>query len=113
MTILERAYALKSLNLLSSSSKAKILAAIENLDNAEAEALEQDWEFYARNAQLPPEGDWFIWLFLGGRGAGKTRAGAEWVAERVRVGLAPLVAVIAVYHSDARRVMHERHLVLL
>ena len=92
---------------MSSSSKAKILAAIENLDNAEAEALEQDWEFYARNAQLPPEGDWFIWLFLGGRGAGKTRAGAEWVAERVRAGHARRVALIAATHSDARRVMIE------
>ena len=92
---------------MSSSSKAKILAAIENLDDAEAEALEQDWEFYARNAQLPPEGDWFIWLLLGGRGAGKTRAGAEWVAERVRAGHARRVALIAATHSDARRVMIE------
>lgn len=30
--------------------------------------------------QLPPdELDWRSWLILGGRGAGKTRAGAEWV----------------------------------
>ena len=32
--------------------------------------------------QLPPEracDDWTTWLVLGGRGAGKTRAGAEWV----------------------------------
>src|SRR5437762_13276242 len=105
MTILERAYALKSLNLLSSSSKAKILAAIENLDDAEAEALEQDWEFYARNAQLPPEGDWFIWLFLGGRGAGKTRAGAEWVAAGVRAGQARRVGRMVGICSQGRRLV--------
>jgi phage terminase large subunit-like protein len=30
--------------------------------------------------QLPPDAiDWRSWLILGGRGAGKTRAGAEWV----------------------------------
>jgi len=30
--------------------------------------------------QLPPDDiDWRSWLILGGRGAGKTRAGAEWV----------------------------------
>ena len=29
--------------------------------------------------QLPPEGDWTTWLLMGGRGSGKTRAGAEWV----------------------------------
>jgi phage terminase large subunit-like protein len=26
-----------------------------------------------------PDDDWAVWLILGGRGAGKTRAGAEWV----------------------------------
>lgn len=34
---------------------------------------------YAHRHQRPPEGDWTNWLLIGGRGAGKTRAGAEWV----------------------------------
>ena len=39
-----------------------------------------DWLFWARDDQLPPERpDWSTWLMIGGRGAGKTRAGAEWV----------------------------------
>jgi phage terminase large subunit-like protein len=38
-----------------------------------------DWQFWARDDQLPPAGDWSIWLMIGGRGAGKTRAGAEWL----------------------------------
>ncbi|WP_428928750.1 DNA-packaging protein [Marinibacterium sp. SX1] len=32
---------------------------------------------------MPPEGDWRAWVVMGGRGAGKTRAGAEWVRSRV------------------------------
>ena len=41
--------------------------------------LAREWMFQARDEQLPPDGDWTVWLILGGRGAGKTRAGAEWV----------------------------------
>ena len=39
--------------------------------------------------QLPPVGDWRTWVILGGRGAGKTRAGAEWVRSLVE-GATPL-----------------------
>ncbi|NJM34787.1 MAG: ATP-binding protein, partial [Rhodomicrobium sp.] len=51
---------------------------------AEAEFLLHDWQLWARDDQLPPPlsqsgGLWTTWLILGGRGAGKTRAGAEWV----------------------------------
>lgn len=38
----------------------------------------EPWAFFARQDQLPPPGDWSIWLFQAGRGAGKTRAGSEW-----------------------------------
>jgi phage terminase large subunit-like protein len=43
-----------------------------------------DWLVLARDDQLPPvltaKGEpWHTWLVLGGRGSGKTRAGAEWV----------------------------------
>ena len=33
--------------------------------------------------QLAQEGDWRMWVILGGRGAGKTRAGAEWARSMV------------------------------
>jgi len=34
---------------------------------------------HARGDQWPPVGsDWFVWLIMSGRGAGKTRSGAEW-----------------------------------
>ena len=35
-----------------------------------------------RAAQRAPEGPWATWLFLGGRGAGKTLAGAMWLSDR-------------------------------
>ncbi|WP_152467041.1 DNA-packaging protein [Sulfitobacter sp. THAF37] len=41
--------------------------------------------------QLPPEGAWRTWVVLGGRGAGKTRAGAEWVRAQVE-GARPMDA---------------------
>lgn len=43
------------------------------------DALSDDWSLKARPEQLPPPGGWSIWLYLAGRGAGKTRSGAEWV----------------------------------
>ncbi len=46
-------------------------------------ALPWLFEFWALPHQLPPEGDWQTWVILGGRGAGKTRAGAEWVRAQV------------------------------
>ena len=39
---------------------------------------------HARAAQRPPDGDWFVWLVMSGRGWGKTRAGAEWLAHQAR-----------------------------
>jgi phage terminase large subunit-like protein len=37
------------------------------------------WPFIAHPMQLPDDLPWTIWLVMAGRGAGKTRAGAEWV----------------------------------
>ncbi|MCG6901810.1 MAG: terminase family protein [Rhodobacter sp.] len=54
-------------------------------------ALPYLFEFWAMEHQLPPEGDWRTWVIMGGRGAGKTRAGAEWVRSEVE-GALPLDA---------------------
>ena len=72
-----------------------------------ADALEADWRAIARPEQLPPPGDWTIWLYLGGRGAGKTRAGAEAVREWIETGICRRVALIAPTQGDARDVMVE------
>ncbi len=65
------------------------------------------WEFNARPEQLPPSGDWRIWLILGGRGCGKTRAGAEWVHAIASAGRRSdlRIALIAETLGDAREVM--------
>ena len=63
-------------------------------------------EDVSRADQRPPTEDWMIWLLLGGRGAGKTRAGAEWVRGRVRSG-ARRVALVAPSYHEAREVMIE------
>lgn len=54
-------------------------------------------------AQIAPAGDWRTWLFLGGRGAGKTLAGASWLAEMAeRCGRLALVGPTL---HDVREVM--------
>ncbi len=50
-------------------------------------ALPYLFEFWALDHQMPPEGDWRSWVIMGGRGAGKTRAGAEWVRAQVEGAL--------------------------
>jgi phage terminase large subunit-like protein len=74
-------------------------------------ALPWLFEFWALEHQLPPEGVWRTWVILGGRGAGKTRAGAEWVREMVEgarpldPGKAKRVALVAETLDQARDVM--------
>jgi phage terminase large subunit-like protein len=63
------------------------------------------WGFWINKAQTPPEGDWHSWLFLGGRGAGKTRAGAEWLAALAQRGVR--CALIGASLHDVREVMIE------
>jgi phage terminase large subunit-like protein len=57
---------------------------VESLDRSEAEQLLRHWPLRCRAPQTPPESwgnpkSWTVWLVMGGRGAGKTRTGAEWV----------------------------------
>ncbi|MBL4627117.1 MAG: DNA-packaging protein [Roseicyclus sp.] len=74
-------------------------------------ALPWLFEFWALPHQLPPEGDWTTWVVLGGRGAGKTRAGAEWVRLMVEgatpeaPGRARRVALIGETYDQALAVM--------
>ena len=64
---------------------------LNDLEEGELLALPFLFEFWALDHQLPPEGDWRTWVIMGGRGAGKTRAGAEWVRSKVE-GSRPLDA---------------------
>lgn len=74
-------------------------------------ALPYLFDFWALPHQLPPEGDWKTWVILGGRGAGKTRAGAEWVRRMVEgdrpgdPGQARRVALVGETIEQVREVM--------
>ena len=75
-------------------------------------ALPYLFEFWALPHQLPPEGaEWRTWVIMGGRGAGKTRAGAEWVRSEVEgsrpldVGRSRRVALVGETIEQVREVM--------
>lgn len=83
-----------------------LLEFLSKLSNEEAEEILHTWEFWARPNQLEPEGNWSVCLVNAGRGFGKTRAGAEWVRHRVKMG-DKRIACVAPTKGDVRRVMVE------
>lgn len=54
---------------------------VEILSDIDPELLQWDWKFWGRPEQQTPAGDWNIWIYLAGRGSGKTRTAAEWVRD--------------------------------
>ena len=78
---------------LKSSSASDEAAWVARLSSEQCSELYFDWLLWARAEQLPPPGDWVTWLLLGGRGAGKTRAGAEWVRRLATEGIGPIALV--------------------
>jgi phage terminase large subunit-like protein len=91
-----------------------------SLDRRGLHILERDFGLLSHNHQFPPDEDgatpttpWTTWLMLCGRGAGKTRAGAEWVRGMTQgikpfssVKLSP-IALVGETEHDAREVMIE------
>ena len=84
---------------------------LAGLSDAALAALPYLFEFWALEHQMPPEGDWTSWVILGGRGAGKTRAGAEWVRAMVEgptptaPGRARRIALVGETYDQALAVM--------
>jgi phage terminase large subunit-like protein len=72
-----------------------------------ADELETGWPSLARPSQLPPPGDWSIWLLLAGRGFGKTLSAAQWVRAMVEGGGAKNIAIVGATAADVRDVMVE------
>jgi len=88
-------------------SEEELTAFLDQLGEAGRETLLREWAVHARSEQLPPSGNWRIWLMMAGRGFGKTRAGAEWVRSIAeRDGTARIALVGASLH-EARGVMVE------
>lgn len=96
---------------LASATQEEIDGFLSDLSENALLALPWVFEFWALPHQLPPEGAWKTWVIMGGRGAGKTRAGSEWVRGMVEGGtpLAPgrakRVALVAETVDQAREVM--------
>jgi phage terminase large subunit-like protein len=91
---------------------------LDGFSEREIALLLSDWEFCAREDQWPPllaktGAPWRVWMILGGRGAGKTRAGAEWVKGiaqgRPQFALRPMspIALVGESAADVRDVMIE------
>jgi phage terminase large subunit-like protein len=84
----------------------------------EVRKFDRDFTIYGHDHQLPPEFTragfpWTTWLLLGGRGAGKTRAGAQWV-KGLALGHSPYadkplgpIALVGESEHDVREVMIE------
>ncbi|SFA78178.1 Large terminase phage packaging protein [Poseidonocella pacifica] len=84
---------------------------LDELTEGELLALPFLFDFWALPHQLPPDGMWKTWVIMGGRGAGKTRAGSEWVRSIVEGdrpldnGRARRVAIIGETIDQTREVM--------
>jgi len=88
------------------------LKALERLQLEETKAKEAElkerikhsrYRTMARENQLPPDGDWFIWLILSGRGFGKSFCGSGWLVEKALAEPNIECAVVAPTYSDVRR----------
>ena len=81
-------------------------ALAHELNDDETEEMRFVWPFWRRPEQTPPPGDWVTWLLMGGRGSGKTRAGAEWVRGLAAEGIGP-IALVGETITEALGVMVE------
>jgi phage terminase large subunit-like protein len=102
-----------SASFLASLTREERKAFLATLSPQELKSLQYDWSFWARPEQRAPAGNWHTWLILAGRGAGKTRSGAEWI-RACACGATPLtggsysrIALVAETAADARDVMVE------
>ena len=97
--------------LLASASEPEVEAFLGGLSDNALAALPYLFEFWALDHQRPPAGDWTTWVVMGGRGAGKTRAGAEWVRAQVEgampsdAGRCRRVALVGETIEQVREVM--------
>ncbi|NJS14149.1 MAG: DNA-packaging protein [Sphingopyxis sp.] len=77
------------------------------LDQTERNSIGYIWPYAARPEQLPPSGDWRVWMIMAGRGFGKTRSGAEWVRMIADANPDARIALISSSLAEARAVMVE------
>src|SRR3972149_198632 len=99
---------------LSTCKKPQRVAAVGTLLGSLTDRETEDYrsDFRPHSHQRPPASansgqDWLSWLILGGRGAGKTRAGAEWVRGVASADAKARIALIGETEHEVRAVMVE------
>ena len=98
-------------DLLCSLPRAELESFLNSLTHNALMSMPWLFDLWAHPHQIAPDGDWKTWVILGGRGAGKTRAGAEWVRTKVEgatardLGQVRRVALVAETLDQARDVM--------
>lgn len=81
---------------------------VASLSDAEARALYHDFfGWQAHGGQMPPAGEWRVWLLMAGRGFGKTRAGAEWLWAQARAMPGAQLALVGASIEEVAQVMVE------
>jgi len=81
-------------------TKEKFIEIWENLEGWQRPLFLRRWKLWRSEKQTAPKQGFLVWLLLGGRGAGKTRAGAEWVREKVKSGARHIALVAANFTED-------------
>jgi phage terminase large subunit-like protein len=80
----------------------ELQAELKRLRDVEDGAVKRPWVEMARPEQLPPDGDWFCWLILAGRGWGKSRTAVEWSMSKARRYPGCRIAIVARTIADSR-----------
>lgn len=95
------------LDWLFDASPEQVDGYLRRIDKVEIAEWPFDWQTWARPSQLPPQGDWWIWLIMAGRGFGKTQLGAEWVRQVSEADPDARIALVGSSLHEARSVMVE------
>lgn len=81
---------------------------VSGLTGPQAQMLyEEFFGWQAHGGQMPPDGDWHVWLLMAGRGFGKTRAGAEWLWAQARAMPGARLALVGASIEEVAQVMVE------
>jgi len=87
--------------------EAELARFLKGLPGPVRRAIDEGWWAKWHEGQVPLGDDWDVWLLRGGRGFGKTRAGAEWVWARVRERPGACIALVGANLDDVVKVMVE------
>jgi phage terminase large subunit-like protein len=93
---------------LATLTPAERKAYYDSLSPDDAALMIHNWSLLARPDQVPPEGnDWRVFLMLAGRGAGKTRAAAEWVRNEIESGRRRRIGIVGPTIQAVKSIMVE------